>query len=77
MGTVTNLADHRESKEGARSVRAPEMTRSVELAFALAIIGSLPKRTRQKALWTVAVMGERCPDCETSVAAAKIAKALL
>lgn len=66
MGTVINLAAHRASKQPAQVPRKPDFARTPEMAFILALVGSLPAKQRSRVLLQVMMMSERAPDCEAS-----------
>lgn len=60
-----------------RRKAAPQLpTRSVELAFVLAIVDALAADAKAKCLGTVMTMGDLNPDCESSSGAAAIARSL-
>lgn len=74
MGNVISL-------DAARAARIPQpepikLTRTPELAFILAMIQELPRRTRHRVFFHVMTMAERCPDCDASKEAAEIARQL-
>ncbi|CAH0496620.1 hypothetical protein [Novosphingobium sp. CECT 9465] len=66
MGTVINLAAHRAAKQPVSEPRKPDFTRTPEMAFILALVGSLPAKQRSRVLLQVMMMSERTPDCEAS-----------
>lgn len=73
MGTVIDLAAHRDSKPPAPKLRKPDFTRTPEMAFILALVGTLPAKQRSRVLLHVMMMSEKAPDCEASQEAGYLA----
>lgn len=75
MGTVTPIAEARARREQpAEAVRkALDFTRTPNLAFIMAMLEAMPRKQRGPILARVMGMAERCPGCEATQEAGRIA----